>query len=73
MNETIKLIEDFEEYLHEGMKMLEKMKSKMGMRRGRMGRMEGYYERDHMGEAGGVYWGKDPRMNQMEDGYRGGY
>lgn len=66
MNEEMKLIEDFEEYLHEGMKMLEKMKQTMGMRRGRM---DGYYRGGEMGQNGGVYWGKDPRFGRYPEGY----
>lgn len=85
MNEELKdLVEEMQEFLHKGEKLVAKAQQKMGMRDGgymgqrrggyqRMGQMDGYNRNgQHMGQMGGVYWGQqNPMMggNQMDEGY----
>lgn len=80
MNEELKdLVEEMQEFLHKGEKLVAKAQQKMGMRDGgymgqrrggyqRMGQMDGYNRNgQHMGQMGGVYWGQQEPM--MDEGY----
>ena len=75
MNEELKdLMEELQEVKHKIDKMEHKLQQKMGQRGGyqRMGRMDGYGRMgqnggnygygggQHMGQAGGVFWGQQP-------------
>lgn len=76
MNEELKeMVEELQEFIHKGEKLLVKAHQKMGMRTNqRMGQMNGNYGRGNygngqsMGQMGGVYWGQNPMQgmpNQM--------